>query len=409
MTVGTVALLEKAYKVTYADGLSKYIEEESDLIRWFPKEESFGGWKFWLPFKLNGSRVSTDFTTALGKKNNPKFVRMELTRSKGHGVISVDNEAANAAKDDASAFVDILEDAVDSCVEGLTLSIEALLTGNGGGSIGQIASSGGISTNTITLQDKSRIVLFQYDQNIQLSADDGVSAAAGVRANSSDLTITGIDISNGKLTFNSNITTAIPAAANGDYIYNEGDYDGQAQRVLQGMFAWIKNPDDVTSTTFFGLDRTIHKSALAGTYLNGGGANPWDVLKEACAINRRNRGKADTLLVNPMKMAELDQYMSAKQVFMQENEPGVGFKGGKARTPNGVIEILEFPAIPEGKAMLTRRDSWMLKSIDGFPHPVLDAGPMWHLETGADAVQSRQRYYAQLGCKKPKHSTAIDW
>ena len=89
MTVGTVALLEKAFKVTYADGLGKYIEEESDLIRWLPKEESFGGWKFWLPFKLNGSRVSTDFTTALAKKNNPKFVRMELTRSKGHGVISV--------------------------------------------------------------------------------------------------------------------------------------------------------------------------------------------------------------------------------------------------------------------------------------------------------------------------------
>lgn len=406
MTVGTVALFEKAYKVTYADGLSKYIEEESDLIRWFPKEESFGGWKFWLPFKLNGARVSTVFGTALSKKNVSKFVRMELTRSQGHGVISIDNEAANAAKNDADAFVDLLEDAVDSTVEGMTLSIEALLTGNGGGSIGQVAS---ISTNTITLTDKSRIVLFQYDQNVQLSADDGVSAAAGVRAQSQDLTITGINISGGILTFNVNVTTAIAGAVANDYIYNEGDYDGQAQRVLQGMFAWIKDPTLVTSTAFFGLDRTIHKSALAGTYVNGGGANPFDVLKEACAINRRNRGKADTLLVNPMKMAELDQYMSAKQVFMQENEPGVGFKGAKARTPNGVIEILEFPAIPEGKAMLTRRDSWLLKSIDGFPHPVLDGGPQWHLEEGADAVQSRQRYYAQLGNKKPKHSTAIDW
>lgn len=407
MTVGTVALLEKAFKVTYADGLGKYIEEESDLIRWLPKEESFGGWKFWLPFKLNGSRVSTDFTTALGKKNNPKFVRMELTRSKGHGVISVDNEAANASKNDSDAFVDLLEDAVDSCVEGMTLSIESLITGNGGGSTAQIASSGGISTNTITLQDKSRIVLFQYDQNIQIATDDGVSAAAGVHPNSQDLTVTGIDVAAGILTFNVNVTTAIPAAVNSNYIYNEGDYDGQAQRVLQGFFAWI--PSTVTSTAFFGLDRTIHKSALGGTYVSGGGANPWDVLKEACAINRRNRGKADTLLVNPMKMAEFDQYLFSKQEFGQESMPGVGFKGGRARTPNGEIEILEFPAIPEGKGLLTRRDSWMLKSIDGFPHPVMDGGAQWKLEEGADAVQSRQRYYAQLGNKKPKHSTHIDW
>ncbi len=406
MSVATVQALEKIYRIRFEDGLTPYLEAESPLIRWVPKEARFGGWKWWVTHQISAVRGSTKFSTAMANKNSPSFVRMEITRSQDHAIVSVDCEAAAAAEEDEYALVDALENAVESAAAEMVMSIEALLTGNGGGSRGKI-KSGGISGAVITLDDPSRIVLFAKDMRIELAPDDGVSAAAGVRAGVG--TIDKVNIEAGTLTLTVNVTTAIPLAAAADFIFREGDYDGQAKRVLQGFFAWCPDTAPTAGDNFFGADRSVHPTALAGTRLDGKGANAWDTVQEALALNRRNKGQADTLWVNPVKFAELNQWVTAKQTFGQEEDPRIGFRGFTAATPQGALKIMETAAMPEQKGLLTRRDAWKLRHLKAFPHVVNDDGQEWHLEALEDALQQRQRYYAQLGCPSGamKHHTNI--
>lgn len=409
MSTASVTLLEKTYKVLFPKGIGFYLDDESPLIRWTPKSNDFGAWKWWLVYQINAVRGGTDFTTALANRNVATQRRMELTRSQDHVIQSVACEAIRASKKDEWALISAVENAMKCAGQEMAMSIESLLTGDGGGSRGKIAV-GGITNAVITLADKSRIVLFQPGMRIDLSVDNGVTAAAGVRsvAVGQSNEILSVDVSAGTITMSANITTIWPApAAAGDFIFRESDYDAQAKRVLQGFFAWIPPTAPTAGDSFFGVDRSIHPTALAGTRITGGGANVFDVVKEACALNRRNRGKANALWVNPMKFGELDLFVTSKQYFSQEDNPMVGVSGMRIATPSGPIEVMESTAIPEGVGLLTRRESWELRSLDGFPHVVDDDGLTWHLEQSADAMQIRHRYFAQLGCIEPKDNTYI--
>ncbi len=409
MTTATATLLEKIYKIKFSKGITTYLAENSNLIAWTPMDEdSFGAWKWWKTYRTNAVRGSTKFGTANANRSVPSYQRAEITRSQDHVVVSVECEAARASASDEYALVNELEDAVTQSSEELALSIENLLTGDGGGSRGQIATSGGISGSTITLEDASKIYLFQEGMKIQLSNDTGTGTGHALRSAGATLEIATINQAAGSFTTTVAVTTGIADAANGDYIFREGDFDQGAKRVLQGYFAWCPATAPTSGDNHFGLTRDTNVGALAGQRVNGGGNNPYDTVKEAAALVRRNRGKCDTLWVNPTKFAELDLFVQAKQFFTQETQhPDIGVKGMRIATPAGYISVMENPAWAEGVGLLTSRDSWLLRSLGKFPHPVDDDGQMWHLEETSDSMQMRHRYYAQLGCMRPQDSCHI--
>jgi hypothetical protein len=406
MTVASVTLLENIFKIRYSQGFAKYLAKKSDLISWLPLQEDFGGWKWWRTNKTNAVNGSTVFGTARANRSVPNFERFEMTRSQDHVLVSVSCEAARASRKDEYALVQELDDAMDSANDEMALSIENLLVGEGGGARGQIATSSGISGSTITLQDPSKIYLFQDGMVIQLSDDDGSDVGDAVRAGT--LTIDTINQAAGSFTTTVAVTTGIPAAADGDYIFREGDLDAGAQRVLQGLFAWCPATAPSASESFFGVDRSTNIGALAGMRHDGSGANPLDTIMYASTLVKRNRGMADTVLVNPTKAGEIVQYALAKQEFtMKTDYAGIELQGFKIQTVCGPVGVIACSAIPEDVGMLTRRDAWLMRSLDGFPHPVDDDGQIWHLEEAADAMQARLRYYAQLCHMTPKHSCHI--
>jgi len=405
MSVASTDLLEKIYKIRYSsDGLTKYLEKESDLISWVPKKTDFGGWKWWKTFKTNAVRGSTTFGTALANKNVPNFKRAEIHRAQDHVIVSVACEAARAAKSDEYAVIDELDDAVQSSMAEMALSIENLLTGDGGGSRAQAAT---ISTDTITLADPSKIYLFHEGMKLQFSDDAGTDTSDALRDSGATATILAINQADGKITTVANVDTTVPTVGSTDYLFREGDFDDGAQRVLQGFFAWVPHTAPTSGDSFFGVDRSANVGALSGMRIDGAGANPFTVVKEAASYVKRNRGKADTLWINPTKYTELDEYISSKQYFDEKTAPFIGASGFKIHTVAGLVNVMASSAFPENKGLLTRRECWLLRSLDGFPHPVNDDGRIWHLEQSADALQARHRYYGQLGHLRPQDSCAI--
>lgn len=406
MSVASTTLLEKIYKIRYSpDGLTEYLEKESDLIAWLPKKTDFGGWKWWKTFKTNAVRGSTTFGTALANKNVPSFKRAEIHRAQDHVIVSVNCEAARAAKNGGEyALVDELDDAIKSSMEEMAMSIENMLVGDGGGSRAQASN---VSTDTITLADPSKIYLFHEGMKLQFSANNGTDSSHALRDGGATAEIAAIDQAAGTITCTANVSSTVPSVGSTDYIFREGDFDDGAQRVLQGFFAWVPASAPTSGDSFFGVDRSDNVGALAGMRIDGAGANPFTTVKEAGALVKRNRGKADTLWVNPTKYAELDEYITSKQYFTQEMKPGIGVSGFRIHTVAGLVNVMASSAFPEGIGLLTRRECWLLRALDGFPHPVDDDGRIWHLESAADALQARHRYYAQLGHLRPQDSCHI--
>lgn len=406
----TVEVLDDVFKIQFDDGVGGYLDENSEIVRWTPKSEDTFGHKTWeIVFQIEAVRGSTKFEVASAQASSPGFTKMELTTSEDHAIVRVSCKAARAAASDEYAIADALEVSVSSSMQEMTLSMDALITGNGGGSRGEIAV-GGITGDTIQLADIGLISLLARGMRIELADDDGVSGNAGTHGPVLEIEATNVET--GEVIFTTDVLTTDPSAADGNFLFREGDYDGQEQRVLQGWFAWC--PDEAPelgSDSFFGCDRGVHPTFLGGTRYNGQQQNKWDTVINAVALNRRNKGRGNVIWCDPIAYAELDQYLQTKQYFGQENEPTVGFRGFKAATPSGPVSFMQSASLKQGKAFLTRRESWLLKSLGKIPHVVDDDGQTWHLREQSDSLELRHRWFMQLGMTHdgPKDNTNITW
>ena len=408
MTVASTTLLEEIYKIRYSpDGLTEYFTKESEILTEVPIKNDFGGWKWWKTFKTNTVRGSTTFGTALANRNVPNFVRPEIHRSEDHVIVSVGCEAARAARRGGEyALIDELDDAIQSSMEELARQTDAFMAGNGGGSIGQIAT-GGIAGNVITLADPAQIYLFSEQMLLQVSANDGTGTGHTLRDSGNTHTVSSIDQDAGTVTVSAIGDVSGTAAA--DYLFRDGDFDQGAQRVLQGFFAWCPHTAPSGGDSFFTIDRSTNVGALSGSRIDGDAASPVDTIKELAAKMKRNRARRGEYVcfINPTRWTEVDQVILAKQYYGQENKPKMGAEGFVIKTVLGDVRCVASSAFAEDQGIIFRRESVLLRSLDGFPHPVDDDGDIWHLEPTSDSLQARHRYYAQFAGLRPQDMGAL--
>lgn len=398
MAVWSVATYNRIYKERYQNGVTTYLAEQSPFFRWFKIETDHGGDPWKIVYRTNAVRGATNIADALANRNASVYDEAQPDYAEEHVVVSVNMLAARRTARSANAMVKGVEEAVNATNEELCLTFEHKLAGNGGGARGRIA---GIAGAIVTLVDASTAYLFARGMRLEACTTDGVTAGV-LRVIVYE--IQSIDPSLGTLTMTANVLAPWVAT---DFLFREGDYDAAAQRIIQGMQAW-NPPAAPGAAPFFGLVRANHQGALGGTRVTQGAQHILDVIREACAVSRNNRGSPDTWWVNPLKMAEIDQAIGAKQEFeMQTDYPGIGLKGLRVSTPSGTVSVLESSAWAETQSMLTKRDTWIIGSVGECPHPVNDDGQLWHMEALSDAIQMRHRAYCQLGCTDPKHSTNI--
>lgn len=416
MATWSVADFEEGYKERYPDGVSNYLAEQSKLISWFPSHTN-GGAKPWkIVYGTAAVRGASNIDDALADRNTVDFDEAELDYAEEHVVVSVNMKLARRSAGDGAAIISAIEDAVDRMAQEFTLMFEHKLMSTGGGARGQIAT-GGISGTDITLADGSTAYLFSRNMKIQLSGNDGTGTSDTAR--SGTLIIQSIDPSPGNpvLTCTTNVTAGIPGATAGDYIFRNGDLDAGTQTTLQGVRAWSPSSTSGLGTAFFGLTRSNHVGALAGTRVTGSGQNVVDTIRDACAANTNNRGietnnKSEAwLFINPQKMAEIEQAYGAISEYEVGTEyPGVTLKGLRVATGIGMVNFFQTSAMPEAESVLTSREgNWELGSIDELMHVVDDDGQTWRVEALQDAMQQRQRSYPQLGGHRLQDNTHVTW
>lgn len=374
---------EKIQNLTYMD---------NPLWALLPKSEKFYGKNMVIPVQYgNPQGASGDFATAKANKTSSRLRDFTITRNKEYALASVDNETMMASENNSGAFMEAFALEMDGAIHTVSRALAIAVYGSGTGKIGQVASISGL---VITLSQAEDVTNFEVDQKLNFSTADG-----GGVVKATEPTITNIDRDLGTVT----VSDATGLAAN-DSIFRDGDYDNK----LKGLQAWL--PATVTNTPFFGMDRSVDKTRLAGIQISGANKPIEEALIEGASRIAREGGKPTHVFMSYAKFADLEKSLGSKVQYVDlKANAEIGFRGILLNGPRGVMKIIPDQNCPANKAFMLQLDTWKVHSLGKAPQ-ILNLDSLDKLrEDQADAVELRVGAYLQLACSAPGFNGVISF
>jgi len=361
------------------------------------KDDAFEGSSIETPVEHDRSARSRTFSNAQANRSPTSSVNFSVTRVKDYAVARIDAETMHSTRSNMGGFVRVMDREIENMLLTLQQSTAHGLYRNKGGAIGVISAiADGLATNDkVTLIDNTDIINFHIGQTLNAASTDGTSGAIRV----GDTEVAYVDFDGGFFyNTGTDLTSDITNVAVADYLFNEGDFGVS----ISGLAGWI--PATVTSTSFFGVDRTVDKMRLAGHRVSDTSLSIEEAIQELCAKISFSGGRPDRCYVNPMKLKELVLEMGGRVSRDAGGHATGGFRGVSIDTPSGSIEVLGDPACPLNLGYVLELSSWELTTLQALPHLVMDDGQRTTRVTDADQLEVRGRLWCNLRCFAPGHN-----
>lgn len=365
-----------------------------------------GGRKWVQPFMFGyGGGGSSTFGTAMSSNNNfSKYEAWEVTRAKHYRLAQVDNETIEAT---AAGNMDAFEPAFDEFDKGIEAEanwINFRFYRSRGGAIGRMTNSS-LATTALTIDDAAGCWALVKSDVIVLSANDGTTGS--VRTGS--LTVSGLSrqpssTGTGTITVSANISTGIPAAAQNDYIFLNGDF-GLAPA---GMADWI--PDSApSSTSYFGVDRTAEIEMLGGLRIdNSSAGNPLHELYTDMAAQIDNMGGDPTIaFLNPIQAATLSKQLDGKWVTLKAvnfdgSEADIGYNGFQVNFGGHNVTLMTDRMCPVNRTYMLTWDVLTMFSAGPAPNFLQKrAGSIIKVSEAFDGYEARIGEYINFCDRVP--------
>lgn len=378
------------------------VYKDNPLLAMLPKMKDFGGRKLPIPLIYgNPQGRSAAFTQAQarGLVTSSKVESFDLTRVKDYSFAYIDNETMEASKGDMNAFLEAATVEIDGAINSLTRSLAIAQYRTGWGSIGQIAT-GGISGANITLALADEITNFEIGMQLVAAAAEDTGNLKGADPGDAGV-ISAVNRSTGVITLSASVPGTWAAA---DFLFVKGDreYTAATRQKIAGLEAW--NPATTpTSTLFFGVDRSVDPSRLAGLSYNGVGVPIEESLIEGAARVAREGHALDHYFMNFAKFAELEKSLGSKVQYIDMNVESakVAFRGVSINGPRGVVRVVPDQNCPGNRVRGVKLSYWKHYSL-GEPVRVIDTDGLQMLrQQTADGVECRYGYYANMACRGP--------
>lgn len=400
---------DAALKDYYTDDVvQNMVYKKNPFLALVPKMKEFFGRRLPIPIIYGSPQGrSATFTRAQtrGALENTRVEAFDLTRVKDYGIATIDNETMEASKNDAGAFLKAATTEIDGIINSLTRSLAIAQYKAGFGAIGSIATSA-FGVTTLTLNQIEDITNFEVGMELDLATTESASVLKAYGSSNNGLIVTGVNRSAGTLTFGFNVndaTNGIPTIAQNDFIFVRGDRQNSAtpaRTKIAGLDAWLPFTAP-GSTSYFGVDRTVDITRLSGQRLDGTAMPIEEALITLAVLIAREGGAPDHCFINYSKYADLEKALGSKVQYVDLKMGDIGFRGIRVNGPNGEINIIPDQNCPLNRGYMLQLDTWQHCSL-GDPVRVIDTDGLKMLrQAGADGVEVRYGYYANLGCSAP--------
>jgi hypothetical protein len=368
--------------------------DNNPLFAMLPKKYDSKGesWHRAIRYTPTAGR-SASYSVAKANKAPSNVVKVLITTVEDYSLYSVNGKAIRSATGNG-ALVDIFTEEVDAAMDAMNRSYAAGVYGNGGGAIGRLTSGVTLSGTTATLNTIDDVVNFEKGMYLQLSATDGTSGSV----KSGRTLVTAVDRDAGTLTVATAWSTAIPTAAASDYIFPEGDFGAK----MKGLDAWIPSSAPSVSESFFGLDRSVDATRLAGVRVSASGLSIAEACKKGLQMGFRNGAKTTHIFMNDKRFLELDLELGSNKRWVDTTKAEIGFTGiefvGHGGKP---VEVYPDPNCPVNTIWGLNLSDWCLEGPSKFPFIEAYDGTKVVREASADAFSGEIKSYHQLVCKAP--------
>jgi hypothetical protein len=370
------------------------VYSDNPFLAMVSKGTDFGGKYKPIPIQTGVSQGrSSVFANAQGNQTAPDLESFLITRAKDYSIATIDNETMLASKTDKMSFLDGAKLLIDSAIRSCTNSLASSLFRSGTGSIGSI---GTISTGVITLANPSDVVQFERNMTLQSAATDGATprAALGyiIKVNRSAGTVTVSATAGG--------AAGTPASwVGGDFLLVQGDSNAK----IKGLSAWLPFVAPVGGDNFFGVDRSIDVTRLAGVSYDGSAQSIEEAIIDHSSLIAREGGKPDVLIMNYATYSALEKSLGSKVQYTDLKGPAdIAFRGININGANSMIKVFPDRNCQATAGFMLSMNSWKLECLGDAPQILKYGDGLEMLRvSNADAGEVRVGYYAQLRTNAP--------
>lgn len=336
--------------------------------------------------------ISASFSAAKANKNPTVQDEFKISPVTYYSFFSIQRQLLRRAQQKKAAILPALDRETRMAIHGWKRMTGIYLANiSGVGDLGRANSSSLAATAVITLTNVADTKHFYKGMTVELSVDN--TGSAGVKASSSPLRVLKVDRESGAITFETNITTAVPTAAASDYLYRGGDYNN----IVKGVYAWvpIATPG---ATSFFGLDRTGDPQLLGGWRVNCAGLAPRAALKKTLKVLKEIGSKPTHAFLSPNDYLNLQMEIESTGVVKSVKEPaaaigkykwGVPFEGIEVMGPAGPVKVMFDINLIDNYPLVTQLNTWTFATMGDAPYFDETDGNRILRETDADAYEGR--------------------
>lgn len=389
------AAMNAALKELYDNQtIENLVYNDNPFLAMLKKNTDFGGKYKPVPIITGASQGrSATFSNA---QNNQSPVQIEsffLTRASDYSIAQIDNQTMLASRTDKMSFLEGSKVLIDGAISSITLSLASSLFRSGTGSIGNITT---ITTGVVVLTDPNSVSQFEVNMVMQANATDGGTPRAALGY------VVAVDRSLGTVTYSTSMggAPASPAAwAPGDFLLVQGDNNAK----IKGLAAWIPATAPGTTDNFFGVNRSVDSTRLAGVRYDGSAQPIEEALIDSSSLLAREGGKPDVCVMSYSSYSALEKSLGAKVVYIDHRGPAeIEFRGIQVNGANSMIKCFPDRSCPSNTAYLLTMKSWTLESLGDAPQILRYGDGLEMLRVfNADAGEVRVAYYANLSCNAP--------
>lgn len=409
-----VAALKELYPEN-GDFMKDLVYAKNPGLALIPKDESPAGMAGkYIPCPLvygTPQGRSATFATAQGNQTAPYDVSFFVYRASNYQLVTITNELIEATKDDIGAFIDQVKLNMDTGFRNISNDLAHDLFAAATGERGQISS---ITTGVIVLTNPNDIVNFEVGMSLISYSVSGqtptqsTAAAVGyvIAVNRSAGSLTVAATQGGSAATPTNWSTSFKyLAVEGDINFvSNGLRPGNALKIA-GLSYWLPTTAPTSGDSFWGVDRSVDVTRLAGVRFDGSSESIEEALIDAASLVAREGGMPDMCFMNFASYAALEKSLGAKvqYVDVKHEEADIAFAGIRIHAPYGPITVIPDRSCQPQTAYLLDLKVWKLRSLGKMPH-VLTYGVegLQGLRVGsADALEVRIGYYGNLVCSAP--------
>ena len=300
---------------------------------------------------MNPAGRSHTFANAQNQQTASDVVSYFVYAIQDYQLITITNLLMEQTKSNAGAFVDEASRTLDNGFRNISNNMAFEAFAGGTASRGQI-SSAGVSYSapnlSFTLSNAQTVVQFEVGMTLQASASDGGSALQNTPGTIDAIQITSVNRGTGAIV--GTVVQGAPQSSWGasDYLQVLGDIGiGGSSTIagmlgLSGLAAWVPAVDPPSNDNFWGVNRSVDPTRLAGLRFNASSQSISEGLTNALGFINREGGAPDLIVLDFVSYTTLINELGAKVQYVQidHDEVEVAFEAIHFHSAYGKIPVL---------------------------------------------------------------------